>query len=291
MLRLYFAAALSIRAIARSVGTSPSTVADYLRRAEGSGLSWPVPEAIDDVGLERRLFPALPPSSPSRPLPEWSEVHRELGRKGVTLSLLWQEYKALHAEGLQYSWFCEQYRAWAAKLDLVMRQEHRAGEKLFVDYAGQTVPVVEPETGKVREAQVFVAVLGASSYTFAEATWTQTLPDWTASHVRAFEFFGGCTELVIPDNLRSGVSRADRYEPDLNPSYHDLARHYGVAVLPARVRRPRDGSTRDRFASFRDRDARVSSSSTGRRCAPCRPVPTSSPSGSPCACTSTTTSK
>ena len=240
VLRLYFAAALSIRAIARSVGTSPSTVADYLRRAEGSGLSWPVPEAVDDAWLERRLFPALPPSSPSRPLPEWSEVHRELGRKGVTLSLLWQEYKALHPEGLQYSWFCEQYRAWAAKLDLVMRQEHRAGEKLFVDYAGQTVPVVDPETGKVREAQVFVAVLGASSYTFAEATWTQTLPDWTASHVRAFEFFGGCTELVIPDNLRSGVSRADRYEPDLNPSYHDLARHYGVAVLPTRVRRPRD---------------------------------------------------
>ena len=209
VLRLYFAAALSIRAIARSVGTSPSTVADYLRRAEGSGLSWPVPEAIDDVGLERRLFPALPPSSLSRPLPEWSEVHRELGRKGVTLSLLWQEYKALHPEGLQYSWFCEQYRAWAGKLDLVMRQEHRAGEKLFVDYAGQTVPVVDPETGEVREAQVFVAVLGASNYTFAEATWTQTLPDWTASHVRAFEFFGGCPELVIPDNLRSGVSRAD----------------------------------------------------------------------------------
>ena len=206
VLRLYFAAALSIRAIARSVGMSPSTVADYLRRAEGSGLSWPVPEAVDDAGLERRLFPASQPSGPSRPLPAWSEVHRELGRKGVTLSLLWQEYKALHPEGLQYSWFCEQYRAWAAKLDLAMRQEHRAGEKLFVDYAGQTVPVVDPETGVVREAQVFVAVLGASSYTFAEATSTQTLPDWTASHVRAFDFLGGCPELVIPDNLRSGFS-------------------------------------------------------------------------------------
>ena len=136
--------------------------------------------------------------------------------------------------------FCEQYREWAGKLDLVMRQEHRAGEKLFIDYAGQTVPVVDPETGKERQAQVFVAVLGASSYTFAEATWTQTLPDWTASHVRAFEFYGGCPELVIPDNLRSGVSGAHRYEPDLNPTYHDLASHYGVAVLPARVRRPRD---------------------------------------------------
>ena len=240
VLRLYFAAALSIRAIARSLGTSPSTVGEYLRRAKVAGLSWPVPESVDDTGLERRLFPPPPPSRTARPLPDWSEVHRELRRKSVTLSLLWQEYKETHPEGLQYSWFCEQYRAWAAKLDLVMRQEHRAGEKLFVDYAGQTVPVVDRKTGAVRQAQIFVAVLGASSYTFAEATWTQTLPDWTASHVRAFAFYGGCPELVVPDNLRSGVSRAHRYEPDLNPTYHDLARHYGVAVLPARVRRPRD---------------------------------------------------
>ena len=205
-----------------------------------AGLSWPVPESVDDTGLERRLFPAPPPSRTERPLPDWSEVHRELRRKSVTLSLLWQEYKETHPEGLQYSWFSDQYRAWAGKLDLVMRQDHRAGEKLFVDYAGQTVPVVDRETGEVRQAQVFVAVLGASSYTFAEATWTQTLPDWTASHVRAFEFIGGCPELVVPDNLLSGVSHAHRYEPDLNPTYHDLARHYGVAVLPARVRRPRD---------------------------------------------------
>ena len=242
VLRLYFAAALSIRAIARSLGTSPSTVGEYLRRAKVAGVSWPVPEALDDAGLERRLFPALPSSHTSRPLPEWSEVRRELRGKNVTLALLWEEYKAIHPEGLQYSRFCEQYREWAGKLDLVMRQEHRAGEKLFIDYAGQTVPVVAPETGEERQAQVFVAVLGASSYTFAEATWTQTLPDWTASHVRAFEFYGGCPELVIPDNLRSGVSGAHRYEPDLNPTYHDLASHYGVAVLPARVRRPRDKS-------------------------------------------------
>ena len=175
VLRLYFAAALSIRAIARSLGTSPSTVGEYLRRAKVAGLSWSVPETIDDASLERRLFPAPPPSNAARPLPDWSEVHRELRRKDVTLGLLWQEYKALHLEGLQYSWFCDQYRAWSAKLDLVMRQEHRAGEKLFIDYAGQTVPVVNRETGEVREAPVFVAVFGASSYTFAEATWTQTL--------------------------------------------------------------------------------------------------------------------
>ena len=167
-------------------------------------------------------------------------MHRELRGKGVTLALLWEEYKAVHPEGLQYSRFCEQYRAWASQLDVVMRQEHRAGEKLFVDYAGHTAGVVDRHTGEVRQAQVFVAVLGASSYTYAEATWTQGLADWIASHVRAFEFFGGCPELVVPDNLRSAVSRAHRYEPDTNPTYHDLAHHYGVAVLPARVRRPRD---------------------------------------------------
>ena len=242
VLRLHYAAQMSIRAIARSLKASPATVGEYLRRAEVQGLTWPLPESLDDAELERRLFPAPLPSGTQRPLPHWSEVHRELRRKDVTLALLWQEYKAAHPEGLQYSWFCDQYRAWSAKLDVVMRQDHRAGEKVFVDYAGQTVPVVNRETGELREAQVFVAVLGASSYTFAEATWTQSLPDWTASHVRAFEFFGGCPELVIPDNLRSAVSRAHRYEPDTNPTYHDLARHYGVAVLPARVRRPRDKS-------------------------------------------------
>ena len=243
VLRLYHGAGLSIRAIARSLGVSPTTVGDYVRRAERQGLTWPLPGALDDAALQRRmLMSPTPPSGAPRPLPQWSEVHRELRRKGVTLTLLWHEYKAAHPEGLQYSQFCERYRAFASTRDVVMRQEHRAGEKMFVDYAGQTVPVVDRETGEERQAQVFVAVLGASSYTFAEATWTQTLPDWTASHVRAFEFFGGCPELVIPDNLRPAVSRAHRYEPDINPTYHDLARHYGVAVLPARVRRPRDKS-------------------------------------------------
>ena len=191
VLRLYFAAALSIRAIARSLGTSPSTVGDYLRRAKVAGLGWPLPESVDDTGLERRLFPVPPPSRTTRPLPDWSEVHGELRRKSVTLSLLWQEYKETHAEGLQYSRFCEQYRAWAGKLDLVMRQEHRAGEKLFIDYAGQTVPVVGPRN---RRGAAGADLRGPCS---APRTWTQTLPDWTASHVRAFEFIGGCPELVI----------------------------------------------------------------------------------------------
>lgn len=240
VLRLFFAASLSIRAIARSLQVSPATVGDYIRRAEVAGLTWPLPEGLDDAALERRLFPPAKPTGTPRPLPDWAEVHRELRRKGVTLALLWQEYKALHPDGLQYSWFCEQYRAWAGRLDVVMRQEHRAGERLFVDYAGHTVAVVERNTGEVREAQVFVAVLGASSYTFAEATWTQGLTDWCASHQRALAFFGGVPEVVVPDNLKSAVTRAQRYEPDLNPTYQELATHYGFAVLPARVRRPRD---------------------------------------------------
>ena len=239
-LRLHYDAGLGVRAISRSLKASPSTVREYLVRAKLQGLSWPLPESLDDAALLQRLYPTPRTNSKRLPPPQWSKVHRELRRKGVTLALLWEEYKAVHPEGMQYSWFCARYREWAAKVDVVMRQEHRAGERMFVDYAGHTVAVVNRDTGELREAQIFVAVLGASNYTYAEATWTQTLPDWIASHVRTFQFMGGSTELLIPDNLRSAVSRANRYEPDTNPTYHDLACHYGVAVLPARVKKPRD---------------------------------------------------
>jgi transposase len=197
---------------------------------------------MDERSLEEKLFPPSKPARIRRPLPDWATVHQELRRKGMTLALLWHEYKTEYPEGLQYSWFCEQYRGWARHLDVAMRQEHRAGEKLFVDYAGHTIPVINRETGELREAQVFVAVLGASNFTFAEATWTQTLPDWCASHARALRFFGGAPELLVPDNLRSAVSKPHRYEPDTNPTYQDFAEHYGMAILPARVRHPRDKS-------------------------------------------------
>ncbi len=240
VLRLFFDAGLSIRAIARSTKASPATIGDYVRRAKSAGLSWPLPQGMDERAVEEKLFPPRQPKHVPRPLPNWPTVHRELRRKGVTLSLLWYEYKAEHPDGVQYSQFCERYRVWSRHLDVVMRQDHRAGEKLFIDYAGHTIAVVNRETGELREAQVFVAVLGASNYTFAEATWTQALPDWCASHVRALRFFGGATELLVPDNLRSAVTKPHRYEPDLNPTYHDLAEHYGIAILPARARRPRD---------------------------------------------------
>ena len=207
VLRLHHDAGMGIRAISRSLKASPSTVREYLIRAKAQGLSWPLPESLDDAGLLQRLYPTPAQSASRFPPPDWSKVHRELRRKGVTLALLWEEYKAVHPEGMQYSWFCRQYRAWAAKVDVVMRQEHRAGEKMFVDYAGHTVAVVNRDTGELREAQIFVAVLGASNYTYAEATWTQTLPDWIASHVRAFEFMGGTTELLIADDVPWNIIR------------------------------------------------------------------------------------
>lgn len=213
VLRLKFDAGLSVRKIAKSLSIGHSSAGDYLCRFAASGLQWPID--LSDAELNRRLFPpAVPAPSDQRPTPDWAHVHAELRRPGVTLALLWQEYRLTHPQGFQYSWFCEHYRLWAAKVDVVMRQEHRAGEKLFVDYAGQTVPVIDRQTGEIRQTQIFVAVLGASSYTFAEATWSQKLPDWLGSHARCFAFFGGTSQILVPDNLRSGVTKAHRYEPD-----------------------------------------------------------------------------
>jgi transposase len=241
VLRLKWLCGLSDRQIARSLRISRPTVAQYLQRAMVAGLSWPLPEAFDDEALERRLFAISYKKPPAkRPMPDWATVHRELKRKGVTLLLLWQEYKAVTPDGLQYSSFCEAYRKWAARLDVVMRQHHQAGETLFVDYAGQSMPVVNPHTGEVHDAAIFIAVLGASNYTFAEATWSQSLPDWIAAHVRAFEALGGVPQVLVPDNLKAAVTHSHRYEPELNRTYAELAQHYGVAIVPARAARPRD---------------------------------------------------
>lgn len=243
LLRLKLECGLSNRNIARSCNISRSTAADYLERFKRCGLTWPLPENLSDMELERLLFPSGVLVRPSKPtLPDFSYIHNELKKKGVTLFLLWQEYRETHPDGYQYSWYCEIYRAWAGKLDVSMRQIHKAGEKTFIDYCGQTFPVTNRLTGEISDTQIFVAVLGASSYTYAEATWTQSLPDWTASHVRAFEYFGGCSDILVPDNLKSGVTNPCRYEPDINPTYSDLAGHYGVAVIPARVRKPKDKS-------------------------------------------------
>lgn len=240
VLRLHHECGRSQREIAVAVGASPTTVGEYLRRAKSAGIGYPLPAGIDETVLQAKLFPPPLPSKFARPDPDWATVHRELARKHVTLDLLWQEYKAEHPDGYRYSAFCQRYREWSGKLSVSMRQTHPPGEKLFVDYAGTTLAVIDPDTGEIRSAQLFVAVLGASNYTYAEATWTQSLPDWLGSHVRTLEFFGGAPEIVVPDNLKSGVKKPNWYEPDINPSYQEWASHYGVAVLPARVRKPKD---------------------------------------------------
>ncbi len=242
VLRLKYSCNCSIRKISESCGIGKGTVGDYLNRAKAAGLNWPLPDKLSDTCLEQQLFPSTAPQvSSSRFVPDFHTVHKELqSRKHVTLNLLWQEYKKQHPDGYQYSWFCHNYRDWTARLDVVMRHEHRAGEKLFVDYTGQTVAIIDSETGEVHNAQIFVAVLGASNYTYAEATLSQKIADWIGSHVRAFSYIGGVPEAVVPDNLKSGVSKTCRYEPDINPTYNDLARHYQTVIIPARVRKPRD---------------------------------------------------
>lgn len=239
-LRLHFELKLSSRGIARSCQASPSTVQGYLGRAKVAGLTWPLPPEMDDEALERLLFPSEGQPVKDRPEPDYAAIHLELRRKHVTLQLLWQEYREAHADGLQYSQFCERYTRWASKLSPTMRQVHRAGQKTFVDFSGDGLTIADPRTGECRQAPLFVAVLGASSLTYAEPVLHEDLPTWLGCHVRAFEYFGGVSEIVVPDNPKTGVTRPHLYEPDVNLAYAELARHYGVAVMPARVRKPRD---------------------------------------------------
>jgi transposase len=229
--------------IARSCSIVQSTVHRYLKLAEAAQLRWPLPEDLSEEKLDELLF-GKRPAKPSRrvhPPPDFAAIHKELqGHKDLTLELLWQEYKQADAGGYGYSRFCDLYREWSRNRKFTLRQEHNPGEKLFVDYAGATIPIHGRETGEVHDAAIFVAAMGFSSYTFAEATWSQELPCWIGSHIRAFEYLGGLPMLVVPDNPKTGVTKACRYEPDLNPTYNDMAGHYGVAVLPARPRKPRD---------------------------------------------------
>ena len=239
ILRLAQETDLTNRQIARSVNVSPTTVAECVRKAEEAGVVWPFTEDMDESVIEEMLYPAE--HAPAKPLPEMKLVNRELARKGVTLALLWEEYAQENPDDhYSYVQFTRYYRSWADAQDIPMRQFHKAGEKLFVDFAGQTIPIVDPETGEITEAQVFVAAFGFSSYTYAEALGSQELSNWIGAHMRAFDFFGGVPEILIPDNLKAGVTHPCRYEPDLNPMYADMASHYSCAVIPARVRKPRD---------------------------------------------------
>ena len=245
LLRLHFELKLSQRQVARSSNIGQSTVNDYLARFSRSGLSWPLSADLSEADLESALFPSAGQSQAITPsdadLPDWKYIQQELRQhKHTTLQLLWEEYCAAHPTGYSYSRFCSLYACWKRRQNVVMRQEHRPGEKLFVDWAGDKVPIYDRQAGTRQEASLFVAVLGASNYTYAEASCNEQLESWIQAHLRAFEFYQALPQLVVPDNLKAGVSRACRYEPDLNPTYQEMAQHYGVGVLPTRRRKPRD---------------------------------------------------
>jgi transposase len=241
VLRLKYESHLPQRAIAQACGVGLGTITAYLQRARGAGLTWPVPGELDDAALEARLFtrPAAPPAS-ARALPDWSALHQELKQPGVTLMLLWHEYRAQQPRGYAYSQFCERYRQWARRLKPSMRQVHRAGEKLFVDFSGKRPHLVDPRTGEASAVELFVGVLGASGLIYAEATWRQDVASWINAHIRMLEYFQGSPAVWVPDNLKSGVTHAHPYEPEVNRTYLDLAQHYGAAVIPTRVARPKD---------------------------------------------------
>ena len=241
VLRLKYAQGLSERAIAASLGLGKGTVSAYLSRARRGGLGWPLPPDLDDDGLELLLFPASPTvPDPERPVPDWAKVDRELRRPGVTRALLWEEYRAGHPGGFGYTWFCTHYDAWKGRVRPTMRQTHVGGEKVFVDFAGDTIDVIDPGTGEARAVKMFVAAMGASNYTYAEAVASEGLEDWIGAHVRMFAHLGGVPKVVVPDNLKAAVFKADRFDPGLNRTYAEMAGHYGTAILPARPRKPRD---------------------------------------------------
>ena len=241
VLRLKFELKLSHRKIGQSLNISSSTVGEYLCLAKGAGINnWPLPEEMDEDALYAALYQPVKDQKIDRPRPDYEYVHQELRRKGVTLMLLWREYREKHPNGLGYTRFCVEYSKFSKKVDPVMRQIYKGGEKGFVDYAGTTVPWIDLTTGEINEAQIFVGSLGASNFTFAEATATQSLPDWFGSHVRMFEYFGGVPHVLIPDNLKAGVKKTHLYDPDINPNFQILGEHYGVAIVPARVVKPRD---------------------------------------------------
>jgi transposase len=241
VLRLTYQQGLTRRQVASSCGLGVGTINDYLKAFTAAGLSWPLPENMSDSELAERLRGGETGAGrPRREFPDMDVLHQELRRKNVTLKLLWSEYRREVPEGYGYSQFCAYYNRWKSRIDPVMRQSYGPGEKMFVDWGGQTVAIHDRETGEVNEASIFVAVLGASNYTWVEAFETQRLAHWINGHVHAYEFFGGVPRLTIPDNPKTAVIKACRYEPILHRSYEEMAEHYGTVILPTRPGKPRD---------------------------------------------------
>ena len=241
VLRLKFSQGLSERAIATSLGLGKGSVGAYLQRARDAGLSWPLPEGLNDDGLELLLFPA--PSTVAggeRPVPNWATIDKELRKRNVTRMLFWQEYRERHPDGFGYTWFCTHFDAWKGRVRPSMRQTHVGGEKVFVDFSGDTIDIIDPDTGEIHGAKLFVAAMGASSYTYAEAVASEKLEDWIGAHTRMFDYLGGVPKAVVPDNLKSAVIKPDRHDPGLNRTYAEMAEHYGTAIVPARPYKPKD---------------------------------------------------
>ena len=239
VLRLALEQKASVRQIARSCCLARSTVSDYLGRARAAGLGWPLPAGLDEDGLARLLFPVREASG-ARPALDMVYLRNEMRKKSMTLQLLWEEYRSHTPDGYGYSRFCELYGDWLGRQAISLRQEHRAGEKLFVDFAGDTIPITDPLTGVITEAQLFVAVLGCSNYTYAEVTATQQLADWIGAQVHALEDIKGVPVVAVPDNTKTAVKSPCWYDPDINLTYQEMAEHYGFAVVPARTRKPKD---------------------------------------------------
>jgi transposase len=239
VLRLRFSCGMGLREIGRSLRMSHNSVRKYVYRITESGLDWGKVSAMSDEELSV-IVRIMPVRDQTRPMPDWRWVHQELKKPGVTLTLLWQEYKEKHLDGYQLTQFCQLYHEFAQTLRVTLRQTYTAGEVMFVDYSGQTMPIYDRETGLVSQAEIFVAVLGTSNYTFAEATADQSLPSWVGSHVHAFEYFDGVPGKTVSDNLKSGVTKPCRYEPEINRTYTDMIAHYDTVVIPARVRKPQD---------------------------------------------------
>jgi len=241
ILRLKYEAGLSNRAIAGACKISNSTVGEYLRRAKAAGVSWPLGELSEDELYQKLFGEPMPMPEKAKPLPDWEEVRKELRQKGVTLRLIWIEYLEKYPDGYKHSQFEEYYRRWQkTHSEPSMHNTHVGGERMQVDYAGLKIPMVDAETGEVSQVSVFVAVLPASNYTYAEAQSSENQCNWNNGHVRALEFIGGVVRIVVPDNLKTGITKPNYYEPDINPAYQELAEHYQFAVLPARVKKPKD---------------------------------------------------
>ena len=241
VLRLGLELNLKKREIARITGVTRDSVTAYLTRAELMGIKWPLPDGTDDRALEEMLFPPRNAQQGDRlPEPDWSVVDKELRKKGATIQVLHAEYLQEHPNGMKYSRFCESLREYRQTLKRYWRQAYIGGDRLFNDFAGATIPILNLKTGERHDAQIFCAALGASHYVYAEAVWSQKIEDWLAAHARMFEFFGGVTAVVVCDNLKAAVSKADRYEPEIHPAYLGLARHYGTKIIPARPMEPQD---------------------------------------------------